>query len=215
MTMPGSAQPQRAAMLRVAAITWVLLISMGVVVNHVALTKLADQAETTTVRTQVAALEQHLAELAQDSEQARKQSAAVPQARYDTDRQAFDRRLAALEQSLGERMAADALQPLQTRIEQLEARLTTRAAPRAAAPRSTAPDAPPKPVEPAFRITGAELRAGERFLSILSAEGGGLAQVRLLRPGEEADGWRLTAIEGDVAVLRHGTETRRLPVPAR
>ncbi len=82
-------------------------------------------------------------------------------------------------------MAADALQPLQTRIEQLEARLTTRAAPRAAAPRSTAPDAPPKPVEPAFRITGAELRAGERFLSILSAEGGGLAQVRLLRPGEE------------------------------
>ena len=47
MTMPGSAQPQRAAMLRVAAITWVLLISMGVVVNHVALTKLADQAETT------------------------------------------------------------------------------------------------------------------------------------------------------------------------
>src|SRR5690606_7744075 len=110
--------------LRVAAITWVLLISMGVVVNHVALTKLADQAETTTVRTQVAALEQHLAELAQDSEQARKQPAAVPQARYDTDRQAFDRRLAALEQSLGERMAADALQPLQTRIEQLEARLT-------------------------------------------------------------------------------------------
>ena len=29
------------------------------------------------------------------------------------------------------------------------------------------------------------------------------------------NGWRLTAIEGDVAVLRHGTETRRLPVPAR
>jgi len=64
-------------------------------------------------------------------------------------------------------------------------------------------------------VAGASLTAGERFLSILSAEGGGLAQVRLLRPGEEADGWRLTAIEGDVAVLRHGTETRRLPVPAR
>jgi len=215
MTMPGTEQPRRTALLRVAAITWVLLISMGVVIDHVTLAKLADQAEASTVSTRVTTLEQRLAELAQESDQARKQPAALPQTRYDADRQAFERRLEALEQSLDQRPAGAALQSLQARIEQLEARLTARPAPRATTERGVTPAAPPKPVEPTFRVVGAELRAGERFLSILRTERGALTQVRLLRPGEEEGGWRLTAMESDVAVFQHGTETRRLPVPAR
>src|SRR5690606_11411514 len=120
---------RRTTLLRVAAITWVLLISMGVVINHVTLAKLAEQTEASPVSTQVAALEQRLAELAQESEQARKQPAALPQTRYDADRQAFDRRLAALELSLDQRPSDATLQSLQTRVEQLEARLKTRATP--------------------------------------------------------------------------------------
>lgn len=208
-TMPGTAQPRRGTLLRVAAVTWVLLISAGVVINHVALTKLADQDEASAVSTRIAGLEHRLAELSQDTEQVRTQPAALPQSRYDADREAFDRRLSALEQTLGEPAAADALQPLQARIEQLEARIAARAAPRAPVARSVAP------AEPPFRVAGVELRAGERFLSILPVEGDALGQVRLLRPGEEEAGWRLTAIEGDIAVFQHGTDNRRLTVPRR
>lgn len=214
-TMPGTAQPRRATLLRVAAVTWVLLISAGVVINHVALTKLADQDEASTVSTRIAGLEHRLAEFSQDTEQERRRPAALPQSRYDADREAFDRRLSALEQSLGEPAAADALQPLQARIEQLEARIVARAAPRAPVARSVVPAAPPKPAEPPFRVAGVELRAGERFLSILPVEGDALGQVRLLRPGEEEAGWLLTAVEGDSAVFQHGTDTRRLTVPRR
>ncbi|WP_411832901.1 hypothetical protein [Pseudoxanthomonas mexicana] len=214
-TMPGTAYPRRATLLHVAAVTWVLLISTGAVVNHVTLTKLADEAEASTADTQIAALEQRLTELSQDSEQSRTRPPAVPQARYDADRQALDRRLSALEQSLGDRSADAALQTMQARIERLEARPTARPAPRPATAPGTAPTTPPKPVEPPFRVMGAELRAGERFLSILPAESSALDQARLLRPGEEEAGWRLTAIEGDIAVFQHGTETRRLTVPAR
>ncbi|MFT3803472.1 MAG: hypothetical protein QM766_19945 [Burkholderiaceae bacterium] len=214
-TMPGTTDPRRATLLRVAALTWVLLISTGAVVNHVTLTKLADEAEASTVDTQVAALEQRLAELSQDSEHARTRPATVSQARYNVDRQAIDRRLSALEHSLDERPADATLQAVQARLQRLEARLTARSAPRPTTAPTTASTTPPKPVEPPFRVMGAELRADERFLSILPAERSGLNQTRLLRPGEEEAGWRLTAIEGDIAVFEHGTETRRLAVPAR
>jgi len=64
-------------------------------------------------------------------------------------------------------------------------------------------------------VIGAERRAGERFLSILSAASNTLSQVRLLRPGEAEAGWHLETIEGSAAVFRHGDDTRRLPIPAQ
>ncbi|MCY1463692.1 hypothetical protein D9M71_816240 [compost metagenome] len=64
-------------------------------------------------------------------------------------------------------------------------------------------------------MIGAELRAGEPFLSILPAAADALAQVRLLRPGETEAGWHLEAIETNTAVFRHGADSRRLPIPAR
>ncbi|MBV6791557.1 hypothetical protein [Xanthomonas euvesicatoria] len=211
-TLPGSA-PRHATLLRVAVITWGVLISAAALVNVVALTKLSEQAQASAPSSHVAALEGRLSELGQRIEQARQQPAALPQARYDTDRTALEQRLAAIEQALDARLPADSLQPLQARIEQLEARLAARPAPTA----SVRPRAPakPKPVEPPFQVIGTELRAGERFVSILRVGAGTLAQARLLRLGEDEAGWRLEAIDGATAVFRNGDRTHRLPVPAR
>lgn len=216
MTMPGSRQHRHGTLLRAATITWLLLISAAVVIDHVALSGLAAQVETNAPGLQVAVLEKRLAELAQQVEHARQQPDALPQARYEAERQALEHRLNAIEQALGSLPTADNLLPLQARIEQLEMRASTPrpASPAPPRPRAAAP-AKPKAIDPPFRVIGAELRAGERFLSILPATSGALSQVRLLCPGEAEAGWHFETIEGNAAVFRHGDDIRRLPVPAR
>ncbi|MBK3845824.1 hypothetical protein [Stutzerimonas xanthomarina] len=215
-TIPGSGQHRHGRLMRAATITWLLLISIAVVIDHVALSGLAAQAETSAPGLQVAVLKKRLAELVQQVEQAQQQPEALPQARYEADRQALEQRLSEIEQALGNRPTAENLLPLQARIKQLETRLN---APRPAPPTTPRPRASarakPKTIEPPFRVIGAELRAGERFLSILPSASGSLSQVRLLRPGEAEDGWHLETIEGNTALFRHGNDTRRLPIPAQ
>lgn len=215
-TMPGSGQHRHGTLLRAATITWLLLISAAVVINHVALSGLAAQVETSAPGLQVAVLEKRLAELVQQVEQAQQQPDALPQARYEVEHQALEQRLNAIEQALGSRPTADNLLPLQARIEQLEMQLNApRPAPPASSrPRAAAP-AKPKAIEPPFRVIGAELRAGERFLSILPSTSNALSQVRLLRPGESEAGWHLETIDGRTAMFRHGGDIHRLPVPAQ
>jgi hypothetical protein len=217
MTMPGIRHHRHTALMPVAAATWLLLISAAVVIDHVTLTHVAERLENSTRGVQVAVLEKRLAELSHQIEQ-NQQPDALPQNRYESERLALDQRLAAIEQALGNRPTAESLLPLQARIEQLETRLaadrrtpltTTTTRPHISAP------AKPKTTEPPFRVIGAELRAGERFLSILSSASDELSQVRLLRPGEAESGWRLETIEGSTATFRHGDETRRLAVPTR
>ncbi|UPQ81437.1 hypothetical protein M0M42_13525 [Pseudomonas knackmussii] len=213
--MPGSGQPRHVTLMRVATITWLLLISAAVVIYHVALSGLTAQVETSAPGQQVAMLEKRLAELVQQVEQAQQQPDALPLARYKTERQALEQRLNAFEQALASRPSAESL-PLLSRIEQLESRFSAPrpAPPTVPRPRAAIP-AKPKAIEPPFRVIGAELRAGERFLSILPAVSGTLSQVRLLRPGEAEAGWHLETIEGSDAVFRHGDGTRRLPIPAQ
>lgn len=215
-TMPGSGQHRHSTLMRVAAITWLLLISSAVVIDHVALSGLAAQVETSAPSLQVAVLEKRLAELVQQVEHAQQQPDALPQARYEAERRALEQRLSAIVESLSSRPAAENLLPLQARIEQLEARLSAPrpAPPTTPRPRAAAP-AKPKAIEPPFRVIGAELRAGEQFVSILPATSDVLAQVRLLRPGEAEAGWHLEAIEPNTAVFRHGDDSRRLSIPVR
>ncbi|MCK2120671.1 hypothetical protein ACO0TC_19265 [Pseudomonas aeruginosa] len=219
MTMPGS--ERRITLMRVAAITWLLLISATVVIEHVALSRLAKQLETRAAVPRVDGLEQRLAELAQQIELARREPNVLPQTRYESDRLALEQRLAAIEQALGSHQSAEHLLPLQARVEQLEAKLAAprASAPPAARPRTSTPAAarpePTEPTEPTFRIVGVELRADELFLSILPASAATVSQVRLLRPSEAEAGWRLDAIDGATALFRHGDDTRRLAIPGR
>jgi hypothetical protein len=202
--------------MRVTVVTWLLLISGTVVIDHVALSGLTAQVETHAPSLQVAVLERRLAELVQQVEHALQQPVALPQARYETERQELEQRLSAIEEALGNQPAADNLLPLQARLEQLEMRIsaTPPAPPTSPRQRATAP-AKPKAIEPPFRVIGTELRAGEPFLSILPAASDSLAQVRLLRPGESEAGWHLEAIEPNTAVFRRGDDSRRLSIPAR
>lgn len=215
MTTSQTERSHRTTLLRVAAVTWLLLISAVVVIDHVILSTRADRTEDAVPAMQLSELEAQLAELAREIEQQRQGSAALPLGRYESERVALDQRLAALEQALDDRPTID-LQSLQTRIDRLEVRLATvRSAPTAPSRTPARVPAKPRPIEPAFRVIGVELRAGERFLSILPADAASLAQARLLRAGETETGWRLEVIEDGGAVFRHGDEVRRLTVPER
>ena len=215
MTTAQTERSHRTTLLRVAGATWLLLISAVVVIDHVILSTRADRTEDAVPATQLSELEAQLAELAREIEQQRQEPAALPLGRYESERVALDQRLEALEQAVDDRPTID-LQSLQTRIDRLEVRLATvRSAPTTASrPPERAP-ARPRSIEPSFRVIGVELRAGERFLSILPADAAALAQARLLRAGETEAGWRLEVMEDGGAVFRHGDEVRRLTVPAR
>ena len=215
MATSQTERSHRTTLLRVAAATWLLLISAVVVIDHVILSTRADRTEDAVPAMQLSELEAQLAELAREIEQQRQEPAALPLGRYESERVALDQRLAALEQALNDRPTVD-LEPLQTRIDRLEVRLANvRSAPTAASRPPVRAPARPRPIEPSFRVIGVELRAGERFLSILPTDAAALAQARLLRAGETETGWRLEVIEDGGAVFRHGDEVRRLTVPAR
>jgi len=215
MTTAQTERSHRTTLLRVAGATWLLLISAVVVIDHVILSTRADRTEDAVPATQLSELEAQLAELAREIEQQRQEPAALPLGRYESERVALDQRLEALEQAVDDRPTVD-LQSLQTRIDRLEVRLATvRSAPTDASRPPVRAPARPRPVEPSFRVIGVELRAGERFLSILPADASALSQARLLRAGETEAGWRLEVIEDGTAVFRHGDEVRRLTVPER
>ena len=215
MTTAQTERSHRTTLLRVAGATWLLLISAVVVIDHVILSTRADRTEDAVPATQLSELEAQLAELAREIEQQRQEPAALPLGRYESERVALDQRLEALEQALNDRPTVD-LEPLQTRIDRLEVRLANvRSAPTAASRPPVRAPARPRPIEPSFRVIGVELRAGERFLSILPTDAAALAQARLLRAGETETGWRLEVIEDGGAVFRHGDEVRRLTVPER
>lgn len=215
-TIPGSESRPHGTLMRVAVVTWLLLISGAAVINHVALSGLAAQVETHAPGMQVTVLEKRLAELIKQVEHVQQQPDALPQARYEAERQALEQRMSVIEEALDSQPAADNLLPLQARIERLEMRLSAPppAPPTPPRPRAAAP-AKPKATEPPFRVIGAELRAGEQFLSIVPAASDALAQVRLLRAGEAEAGWHLEAIERNTAVFRHGDDSCRLPIPVR
>lgn len=211
----ASADRRRTTRLRVASATWLLLISTVVLIDHVALSDLAEQAETRALGAQVAVLEGRLADLAEQVQLIRRHPAAVAQARYDTEHQAVTQRLADIELALGERLVAGDLRPLQDRLAHLEARQARRPISQAA-PRPPAPATPrPKPAGPSFQLLGVELRADENFLSIRPHGASALSQVRLLRVGEEEDGWRLESIEDGHATFHQAGENLRIAVPAR
>lgn len=215
ITTAHTERSHRTTLLRVAAATWLLLISAVVVIDHVILLTRADRTDDAVPAMQLSELEAQLAELARELEQQRQGPAALPLGRYESERVALDQRLEALEQAVDDRPTID-LQSLQTRIDRLEVRLATvRSAPTAASRPPVRAPARPRHVEPSFRVIGVELRAGERFLSILPADAAALAQARLLRAGETEAGWRLEVMEDGGAVFRHGDEVRRLTVPER
>lgn len=215
MTMRES--ERHVTLVRIVAIVWLSLISAAAVIDHAALSGLAEQLEARAPIPRVEGLER---KLAKQIEHDRQQPDALARARYEADRRALDQRLATIEQSLGNHLGEDNLLPLQARIEQLETQLqlatTRRTTSVPTRPRQSASVAAhPAPSNLPFAIVGVELRADERFLAILPSGASAASQVRLLRIGETETGWRLDAIDGAAAVFRRANETLRLVIPGR
>lgn len=212
--IPGSPRHSRVTLLRAATITWALLISTGAVVNHVSLSNLATQAGGSAQSAQVAALEARLAELSQQLEAQHQQPDTLTTTRFDTERQAIEQRLSRIEQALGERLTAESLAPLHSRIEQLESRLAKAAqvAPTPTRPRKNQASRP-KAAVPPFKVVGLEMRGGERFLSIQPAGGAAAPLTGVLRPGESEAGWRLETIEDRTAVFQNNGQVLRVVAP--
>lgn len=211
---PSSGRRSRVALLRVATITWVLLISAGAVVNHVALSNFATQNDGSAQRTQVAALEARLSELAQQLEAQRQHPDTLTAAQFETEHQATEQRFSRIEQALDERLTTESLFPLSSRIEQLESRLakTAQVAPTPSGTRKNPPSRP-KATTPPFKVIGLEMRGGERFLSILPTGTAASPLAGVLWPGETEAGWRLETIEGHTAVFRNGSQVLRMVTP--
>ncbi|EEH8378412.1 hypothetical protein G3164_000592 [Salmonella enterica subsp. enterica serovar Montevideo] len=213
-TIPGSPRRSRVPLLRVATITWVLLISAGTVVNKVALSNLATQTSASAQSTQVAALETRLTELSQQIEAQRQQPDTLTTTQFETERLAIEQRVSRIEQALSEQLTADSLAPLHSRIEQLEARLA-KAAQVVPAPTRTRKNqaSRPKAAVPPFKVVGLEMRGGERFLSIQPAGGASSPLTGVLRPGESEAGWRLETIEDRTAVFKNNGQVLRVVAP--
>jgi len=219
MTLPPDFHPaSRTRLLQVAAATWLLLVSAAVVVNHVALSRLAGDVRTSAPAIEVALLDSRLTELELLTDSTGHQPEPLTQASLDAVRQALEERLARLEQTDAEPPATTDIAHLESRLDQLEARLkeVRQPPPPAAAPARRPPPAGaarPATVEPPFRLLDIELRAGERFLSIAPADSRSLAAVRVLRLGETESGWRLESLEGRTATFLFNGQARRLSVP--
>ena len=216
MNAAASTPRSRAAFLLYLLLwAWMVGLSALVLVNFRVTGDLAGQNQLDSALRQLQVLEGRIAELADDvqAQQARPE-AATAAALQDT-RQHLEAEITRLEQSLtGFATQAD-LQALQPDIEQLKAQrqaaVSVPAAPRPAK-RAAAPKPAPEPFP--FRVIGAELRAGQRAVSIAPAtEPLATGQIQVLLPGDRAGRWQLQSIDGNTAVFQAGGQTRRLAIP--
>lgn len=207
---PKPSQRSTAAVV-VQSLLWLWLIGLSafVALNHQAMSGLADQER---VDSGLQRLEAQVAGL---TEAVQQRPAAATAAGLQDTRQALEARIAQVEQALGGHASNDDLQALRAEVEQVKVRQATV---RAAVPAQPLPPskaaAKPEPPPPPFRVVGAELRAGQRSLSVAPATGEFAAdQVQVLLPGDAVGPWRLQAVEGNTAIFQVGEQTRRLAIP--
>jgi len=67
--------------------------------------------------------------------------------------------------------------------------------------------------EPTFMLLGAEMRGGERLLSVAPKANASLANARLIHVGETIDDWLLQSFDGAHAIFEHNSQVRKLSVP--
>ena len=196
----------------VQSLLWLWLIGLSVFAlrGHQAIN---DQADQQRLDTRLQRLEAQVAGLAATMQQ---QPAAATAAGLQDTRQALEARIAQIEQTMGGHATADDVLALRKEVEQIRARQTTPRATTPAQRRSPSQPVTAKPEPPPlpFRIVGAELRAGQRSLSVAPNNGNFTPdQLQVLLPGDAIGSWRLQAVEGSTAVFQTGDQTRRVAIP--
>lgn len=198
----------------IAVAVWLLATSLLTLVNHEALSHLAQQAQHSAPDTQVKALATQVTALARQVEAIQHQPRSISQVAWASARQTLDARLTEVAHAQADMASASDLKALQTRVDALDARLASMHDTAAARVRRPAvKTAVPVPPVPPFHILGTEVRGGVVFLSISPPVAASLADLRLLRTGDAEDGWQLQAIEAHDAVFRVDGHTQRVAMP--
>ncbi|ABE31754.1 hypothetical protein DR64_3356 [Paraburkholderia xenovorans LB400] len=216
MTAPQSARRPAAAVV-VQSLMWLWLIGLSIFVA-LGYQTMNDQADQEQLASRLQRLEAQAAGLAETIEAIQQRPAVATAADLKDTRQILEARAAQVEKTLSSYAAADDLQALRVEVEQIKARQTAAPAPRAAAPArprasgkaAAKPEPPPMP----FRVVGAELRAGQRSVSVAPSSADFTPdQLQVLLPGDALGPWRLQAVEGNTAVFQSGDQTRRVAIP--
>ena len=216
MNAPQASRRPAAAVV-VQSLLWLWLIGLSVFVA-LGYQTMNDQADQERLDSRLQRLEAQATGLAETIEAIQQRPAVATAADLKDTRQVLEARAAQVEKTLSGYAAADDLQALRAEVEQIKARQTAAPVPRAAAPAqprasgkaAAKPEPPPLP----FRIVGAELRAGERSVSVAPSSGDFTPdQLQVLLPGDAVGPWRLQAIDGSAAVFQAGEQIRRVAIP--
>ncbi|AZN53351.1 hypothetical protein K6Y76_22530 [Burkholderia cenocepacia] len=205
-------RPITAVMLQSLMWLWLIGLSVFVALGYQAVNEQADQ-ERLNFRLQ--RLEAQAASLAEAIEAIQQRPAVATAADLKDTRELLEARAAQVEDTLSGYAAAESLQALRVEVEQIKARQSAQRAAAPAQPRAPSrPTAKREPPPLPFRIVGAELRAGQRSLSVAPSAGSYTSdQLEVLLPGDAVGPWRLQAIEGNAAVFQAGDQTRRVAIP--
>ena len=213
-TSQSSRRPTAAVVVQSLLWLWLICLSVLVVLGYQTMSDLADQER---LGTRLQRLEAQVAGLAETTQTLQQRPAAATATVLQDARQALEARIAQFEQALSDRATADDLQALRAEVEQIKVRQTAaRAAvpvqPRAPGKPDAAKPEPPPPLP--FRVVGAELRAGQRSVSVAPGAGDFTPdQLQVLLPGDAVGPWRLLAIDGNAAVFQADGQVRRLAIP--
>lgn len=211
---PSTSRSTAAVVTQILLWAWLIGLSVFVGLGYRVMAELADREHLDSGLRQLQVLEGRVSELADDMQalHARPEPATATALR-DTRTQ-LDARFAQLDQALAGHAALADLQTLRAEVEQLKAQRQTVA--RTPAPSRPAKATPAKSrQEPfPFRVIGAELRAGQRSVSIAPATGEFSAdQIQVLLLGEAIGRWRLLGIDSNTATFQAGEQMRRLAIP--
>jgi hypothetical protein len=198
----------------VQSLMWLWLISLSVFVA-LGYQAVNDQTDQNQLDTRLQRLEAQAMGLAETIDAIQQRPAVATAADLKDTRELLEARAAQVEKALSGYAAAEDLQALRTEVEQIKTRQTVARAAASAPPRvPTRPTAKPEPPPLPFRIVGAELRAGQRSLSVAPNNGNFTPdQLQVLLPGDAVGPWRLQAVEGNTAVFQAGDQTRRMAIP--
>ncbi|MFA7528519.1 MAG: hypothetical protein WCZ18_12770 [Ottowia sp.] len=213
MNTPHPAQRSTAAVV-VQSLMWLWLLGLSafVALGYQAINNQTDQER---LDSRLQRLEAQATGLAETIEAIQQRPAIATAADLKDTRQILEARATQVEKALSGYAAADDLQALRAEVEQIKTRQTAARTAAPVQPRAPSkPAAKPEPPPLPFRIVGAELRAGQRSVSVAPSNGDFTPdQLRVLLPGDAIGLWRLLAVEGNTAVFQTSDQTRRVAIP--
>ena len=191
---------------------WLIGLSVFVALGYQAVNEQVDQER---LNSRLQGLEAQAVGLAEAIEAIQQRPTVATAADLKDTRELLEARAAQVEKALSGYAAAEDLQALRAEVEQIKARPSALRAAAPAQPRTPSrPTAKREPPPPPFRIVGAELRAGQRSLSVAPSSGDFTPdQLEVLLPGDSLGPWRFQAVEGNSAVFQAGDQTRRVAIP--